>query len=300
MRLLLAAALILCLPVAAQAQSSPDELVEIRDGELPQLRSDRAYLLFRIPRYRGASALEPLFMRVPTVDEIARFQQARAAAFAEALPGLTEDYEREFERRERRRQRGRDSDEPPPAQPTLENFAFVWSEVANLQAVDFSDTFARTEAENTYLVEAPPGEYILYGMSPSMGLPRMEVCFCLGTVGFSARAGHITDLGYVIGDYARERSVVPELAAESGYGPSSDVGDWVLTTGTVRPAREDSSMPAQLSGVSVTAGEYHAVGRYFTPNTNGINRLVPVPGILAYDRGQVIDVRSGALVPDNL
>lgn len=300
MRLLLAAcALALCAPIAALADTPPDELVEIRNGAVPQLRTDRAYLLFRIPRPSGANSIEPLLMRVPTEDEIAHYERAREMAFTEALPGLRRDYERELERDQRRRARGRENDEPLPQPPSLETFQFVWDELANLQDVDFSDTFARTQEENTYLVEAVPGEYVLYGMSPSVGLPRLMVCFSLGTVGFSAQAGQITDLGYIIGDIARDRSIQPELAAESGYGPSSDVGMGVLLAGTVRPVRSDSSMPAGLATMPVLAAEYQAVGRFLTPNTMGINRLVAVPGVLDYDRGTVIDARTGEPVPDN-
>lgn len=299
-QLLAACVLALCLPCAALADSPPDELVEIKNGAVPQLRADRAYLLFRIPRPSGANSIEPLLMRVPAADEIARYERAREQAYAEALPGLRRDYERELEREQRRRERGRESDDPSPQPPSLETFQFVWDEVANLQDVDFSDTFARTSDENTYLVEAVPGDYVLYGMTPAIGLPRLMVCFCLGTVGFSAPAGQITDLGYIIGDIARNRSAQPELAGESGYGPSSDVGVGVLLAGTVRPARADSSMPAGLAVLPIVAGEYRAVGRYLTPNTMGINRLVPVSGVLEYDRDAVIDARTGIAVPDNL
>ncbi|RIV87907.1 hypothetical protein [Aurantiacibacter zhengii] len=288
------------LPGVALADSPPDELVEIRNGAVPQLRADRAYLLFRIPRPRGANSIEPLLMRVPTADEIARYESAREEAYARALPGLQREFERELEREQRRRQRGQGGDDPPPQPPSLETFQFAWDQAANLQDVDFSDTFSRASDENTYLVEALPGDYVLYGMTPSMGLPRLMVCFCLGTVGFHAPAGQITDLGYIIGDIARERSVIPELADETGYGPSSDVGLGVLLAGTVRPARPGSSMPPELAGARVVAGEYHAVGRFLTPNTMGINRLVPVPGVLEYDRGRVIDARTGNAVPDNM
>lgn len=301
MRLLISTALLaLGLPTGASAKEAPDELVEIRDGVLPELRGDRAYILFRIPRDNGSGSFEPLFMRVPTADELARYQAAREAAYADALPALTRDYERAMNRYRRRQEQGKGEDDTTPQPPSIETFAFAWDEVANLQDVDFGDTFARTESENTYLVEVPPGEYVLYGMTARTILLRMLVCFCLGTVGFSAPAGQITDIGYVIGDSARARSKVPELAEETGFGPSSDPGNAAfMVAGTVRPVHPGSSLPAVVAG-RTTPAAYHAVGRYFTPNTIGINRLVPVPGVLDYDGGKVIDVKTGKVVPDNL
>lgn len=52
-------------------------------------------------------------------------------------------------------------------------------------------------------------------------------------------------------------------------------------------------MPDALRGATVRRADYHAVGKFFDPRAVTINRLVPVPGILAYDGGRVIDVRSG-------
>lgn len=295
---LLPAVLAALLPAAAIAGGPPDELIEIEAGETPQIRADKAYLLFRIPAQQGPS-IEPLLMRVPSAAEIGRFEQAKAAAFQRALPDLTRDYERLLARRARQKESGQEPEGPVPPAPSLDSFAFVWDEVANLQDVYFGDAFVRGESENTYLVEVPPGEYVLYGLSPATKLPQMVVCFCLGTVGVRAEPGRITDLGYIIGDYAKMRSALPELADETGFGPSSDPGPWILAAGTVRPVRENSSLPAALRGTRIEPAAYHAVGRFFTPNAMGINRLVPVPGILAYDGGKVIDVATGQAVPDN-
>ena len=56
------------LPVAARAEDkkAPDELIEI-DGKKPfEIRSDRAYLLFRMK----GKWFAPVFMRVPTTAEV--------------------------------------------------------------------------------------------------------------------------------------------------------------------------------------------------------------------------------------
>lgn len=295
LRQLSAALLGLALLADPARAKAPDEFTEIRSAENFQPRSDRAYLLFRVPRLKGAASMEPLFMRVPSAEENAAYAAAKEAAYAEALPKLTEEYQRAVEKHASKG----DAAGPAPLPPSIDRFPFTWDEVANLSDVDFSDTLVKSSDENTYLVEVPAGEYVFYGLTPSMGLPRIVVCFCLGTVGFTAEAGEITDLGYVIGDLARSRSVVPELASESGYGPSSDVGLYVMSTGTVRPVRSDSSLPSGLDRAQIKAAQYQAVGRYITPHAMGINRLVPVPGVLDYDQGKVIDARTGKAVPDN-
>jgi hypothetical protein len=297
-RLALAISLAL-LSTSLDGKASGD-MAAIKAGTTPEIRADRAYLLFRTPRFKGVPAIEPVLLRIPAASEIQRFEQAKAAAYEKALPRLMEDYRKAQDKRAAQIAQGRADVGPAPSKPSLARFAFAWDEVPNLQAVDFGDAFVKTEGENTYLVEATPGDYVLYGLTPSMGLPRLVVCFCLGTVGFKARAGEITDMGYLYGDYAYKKSTVPYLAAETGYGPSSDVGAWVLAAGTIRPVRPESSRPPGIPASTIVAADYRAVGKYFTPNAGGINRLVPVPGILDYRGGDVIDVKSGQVAPDNL
>ncbi|WP_066529156.1 hypothetical protein [Erythrobacter sp. CCH5-A1] len=270
-------------PLHSLAAKPADELVEIAGGKPVTLRADRAYLLFRVPRPQNSNPLEPLLMRIPGSDEVARYEAARAAAFAKALPDLTKAHQRAMEQY---RMAGAEAGSPPPA-PSIESFAFSWDEVANLQDVDFGRKFARGAEEETFLVEALPGDYVLYGFTPSTGLPRLMVCMCLGSVGFSAKAGEVTDLGYLISDYASQASRIPELEGAQGY------------SATVRPVRADSSRAPGLADARVVAASYRAVGRFFTPNTVNIARLVRVPGVLDYDAGKVIDAVTGQRVPDN-
>jgi hypothetical protein len=284
MRRLAFIGIVTCLmPFQSIAAKPADELIEIAGGKPVAWRADRAYLLFRVPRPQNSNPLEPLLMRVPNSDEVARYDAARAAAFAKALPDLTKAYQRALEQY---RKSGA-AVGPPPAPPSLENFAFSWDEVANLQDVDFGRKFARNVDEETFLVEALPGDYILYGFTPSTGLPRLMVCMCLGTVGFSAKAGEVTDLGYLISDYAFEASQIPELRGEGGY------------SATVRPARAESTRAPGLAEAPVVPATYRAVGRFFTPNAVNIARLARVPGVLEYAGGKVIDAGSGQSVPDN-
>ena len=274
--------------LGAQQARAQGELREIRSGEAVTVRPDRAYFLFRVPQPSGVYAAEPMFMRVPTAAEMERYSAARRAAFAHAEPRLMREYQDRI-------RRPRSADQPQPERPSLENFNFSYTEIQNLDFVDRGRAFQRDRVERIYLVEAVPGDYVFYGLSYGGG--GIGVCLCLGTVGFRADPGVITDLGYVISDIVYGVSSLPELRSESGFGPSS--GDPRLLGATIRPARHDSTMPLGLRSLAVRPARFRAVGKFVEPRAHLINRLATVPGILDYREGRVIDVQSGMEVPDN-
>lgn len=171
------------------------------------------------------------------------------------------------------------------------------ADVGNVQNIDAGRALLRARPESLYLVEVVPGDYVLYGIGWEAGPAVLSVCLCLGTVGFSAQAGVVTDLGYFLADTIHDVSRIPELRANSGFGPSIHSG-FLVAGATVRPPRPDTTVPDLLRGAEVRAVRYRAVGRFFDPTAGAINRLAPVPGVLAYDQGRVVDVASGRVVPD--
>lgn len=280
-------------PAPARADDGPPpELTEIATGASVTIRPDRAYLLFRIHRPRGVPAIEPVFMRRPSAVELETYRAARAAAFAEARPGLVAERERLLRRQEEARAAGRAFNDAIPPEPSLDNFRFRYDGIGNVNGIRHNRALERGASENIYLIEAVPGDYVLYGASWGMGLSALGVCWCLGTVGFAAPAGTITDLGTLYFDGAKFESEITELRDETGFGPSSDT-PFVLIAGTLRTASAVMPIPAALSGRSVTPAAYRAVGNYVEPNAGGINRLGPVPGVLDYQRGRPIDVATG-------
>jgi len=172
------------------------------------------------------------------------------------------------------------------------------ADVANVQNIDAGRALVRGRPESTYLVEVLPGDYVLYGIGLQAGPPVLNACLCLGTVGFAAPAGVVTDLGYFFADNIHNVSRIPELRAESGLGPSI-YGAFLLPGATVRPPRPDTAVPDLLRGAVVRPVQYRAVGKFLDPAAVGINRLGPVPGVLAYDEGRVVNVATGRVVPDN-
>lgn len=283
------------LPAAPLAR----EMREVRAGESIMIRPDKAYLLLRVPKTSGVPTFEPVLLRVPTDEEMARYEAARKVAFDRERPKLKAAWQKLTARKTAAEADGRKSNIAVPPEPALDNFSFSWDGVNNLQNVDSKRAFVKGETENIFLLEAPAGDYVVYGASWATGWAGVHVCFCLGSVRLTAQAGKVTDLGYFLADTAKSRSSIPELAAETGFGPSSDAGGNLLLAGTVRPPSSTSTIPPGISTAHIAKVRYRAVGKFFHPGAIGINRLVPVPGILAYDREKVIDVQSGQALPDN-
>lgn len=287
---------LLLLAVAAAASASPiDEMVEIEAGKAVTIRPDRAYILFRTIRPEGVLSVEPIFLRIPSRAEMARYMAARREAWLRAEPGLIRQREAQLRKKAEAEAEGREFKGEVPPPPSVETFNFPYDEVANVRRVDADRPFVKARPESIYLVEVLPGDFVLYGASygSSALKPSLFACMCLGTVGFAAPAGAITDLGYFMGDRVDKVSKIPELTAESGFGPGS-VAIHAPLGATVRPVRPDTPVPAGLGGATVRPADYRAIGRFVEPRAITVNRLAPVPGILAYEGRRVIDVKTGA------
>jgi hypothetical protein len=289
----LIALLLLALPAALDARG-PREMMEIEAGQPVSIRPDRAYILFRTVRPEGVPSVEPVFLRIPTAAEMERYLEARRLAFQQAEPGLIRDREAQLRKKGEAEAAGKPFKRAIPPPPSVDTFNFVYDEVSNVQRINYDRAFVKGRPESVFLVELPPGDYVLYGASYGSWALKASLfaCWCLGTVGFPAPAGVVTDLGYFMGDMVHEPSKIPELAAESDLGPSS-VAIHAPLGATVRPARPDSPVPEPLRAATVRPADYRAIGRFVDPRAITINRLAPVPGVLAYEGRRVIDVKSG-------
>ena len=293
MRLLLA--LLLLAAPAAQAAPAVDEMIEIEAGKAVTIRPDRAYLLFRRIRPEGVLSIEPIFLRIPSDSEMARYSAARREAWLRAQPELVRKREAQLRKKAEAEAAGTEFKGEIPPPPSLENFNFVYDEVANVRRVDTDKAFLKGKPESVYLVEVLPGDFILYGASYGSAAvkPSLFACMCLGTVGFQAPAGVITDLGWFMGDRADKLSRIPELKDETGLG-SGSVAIHAPLAATVRPVQADTQLPAGIPTASVRPARYRAIGRFVDPRAITIARLAAVPGVLAYEGRKVIDVATGA------
>lgn len=260
--LLLALACLATSAVATPLRAEPDatgEFRQIRAGEALQLRPDRAYLLLRVDTSVGK--FSAFILRVPSQSETDAYEAAKRAAYAKA---------------------------GAKAGP-LETFVFDYGGRPNFFALSPKKPLASDRKVATVLAEVTPGDYIFYG--EGFGGYLYE-CFCLGTVGFAAPAGQVTDLGTMIVDRASKPSVFPELAGEADLGPSASM-DYQLWAVALRPPRAQESRPGGLDPAKVLPTRFRAIGPFIESNTLFINRLAPIPGVLAYYEGRVIDVATG-------
>ena len=249
-------ALLLALPAPAAARDTSELLRPIRAGEAVTIRPDRAYILVRIG-LRGTTQ-DPVILREPSAAESRSYEAARAAAFAA---------------------KGSKGD--------IAAFRFDYDGPPNLFILPHGKAIARDKSEATLLLEVQPGDYVLYGQGFGKVLFQ---CHCLGTIGFAAQPGVVTDLGAYLSDKAHSQSVYPEL--ETNLGPTAKM-DFLLFAGGLVPAQAGAALPPGVDAARVRPARLHAVGPFVDPNVMHINRLAPIPGVLRYDGGRVIDVASG-------
>lgn len=277
-------------PAAAEPKLAP-EFVQITAKDGVSIKPGKGYILYRT----NAKGYGPAFMRLPTRAELDAYQAAKRAAFEKDKPKLIAERDKAIARKAADEAAGKPSRVPVPPDPTLDNYYFVYTDVLNLQALAPGKVLEKGKDESVMLLEVNPGDFILYGAGYRNVL---TTCMCLGTVGFGVQAGQIVDLGTILIDGAWQKSKVPELADETGLGASVN-GHLVLFALALRPAQAGDTRPAALSARPVQPAQFRAVGSFVAPGVFNINRLAPVAGILSYDRGKVIDVQSGQVVPDN-
>jgi len=233
------------------------------------LAPDRAYLLIRTGKAKsGLYAIEHVLVRAPSASDLAGYRADRQSAYDRQLPRL------------QKQAKG------GPV-PSVDELPFEYKSVSN--------AFATKRSENldvgdmvTLLIEVPPGTYILYGTGVSSRL--LITCNCLGTVQFEAKPGIVTDMGALYADKVHGESSEPYL--EDNLGKSMFSYGLILGQALV-PATAATSVIPSLQNLPRVAADYHAVGLFREPGAVSINRLAPVPGILRYDRGTVVDDRTG-------
>lgn len=259
---------ILALPGKASARDNAG-VVQLRTAPTG-LRPDAAYLLMTVSKAKsGMLAIQPVMLRIPTAEESSAYLAAKKAAYAAALPGLV------------KKAKGN------PV-PNIDEFEFNFSGKANSFVVKNGE-FLEDGEMRTVLLEAPPGTYILYGITLQQDL---ITCNCLGTVMFAARPGVITHVGAIYTDKVHKASPLPHL--EDNLGASMFQYGFVLGEALV-PADATTVVPASLKSLPLELAQFDVVGEYYEPGAVSINRLAPIPGLLSYEHGRAVDARTGKL-----
>ena len=162
--------------------------------------------------------------------------------------------------------------------PHDKNYAFKTR--PNLIVLVGNDAYAKSGTEWTYVAAVPPGAYILAG-------PPL---LCMGTVQFEARAGVITDLGYILKTRSNGPTEIPELKP---YAPAKHRVYFNPLLYAVRPYADGMFIPAALANLPRVSADYRAVDRFPNYLHFFIGRLAPVPGVLDYDaEGNVVDLKA--------
>jgi hypothetical protein len=266
---------------ALSAQAEANEFRLFKSGEPLNLRPDRAYLLMRLDT--DFSKFDIDLLRVPEAAEIAAYEAEKRKAYdaelAKAKTKLAKN----------------PKDKSVERLGKYDDFRFAYGGRPNLFAMRSNKALVMVSKIAVVLAEVPPADYVVYAQGYSEFLYQ---CYCLGTVGFTAKPGEITDLGTAFFAKAWEPSPIPELAGEVDLGRSA-VMDYGLFAAAIRPARPGDAIPAGLDAGRVKPAGFRAVGPFVETNVVLINRLAAMPGVLAYDGGKVIDVSTGKELPPN-
>lgn len=267
---------------AAPAAAKPLETEQFKASAEISIEPGLAYLLVRSP------GRDLKLLREPTQAERVAYQAERAEALAKALAR----YERAEKRYERDLERYRDrlSTFKPklPVMPTEANLAFRAIESDNFVTVWGGRVFDNSGPATAHLIAVPPGTYRLYGRVLEGANGSIGICLCMGTVQFDAAPGTITDMGTI--HYPLVSSVAEgNVASWNGLTP----GRGGLTAMRVEPADSSVHVPAKLAELPRVAADYRASGKMNNFFGLMVERLTPLPGVLAYRRDEIVDERTG-------
>ena len=268
------------LPQIALAKSKVPVFVEakhVKDAPTVTLDSAKAYVLLRTPH-----AMPMHFVKIPSAEDQLAYDKLRDEAFAEAK----EDYAKAIVKYERDLALAKKTSgmklPKKPVEPTEPNFQFTqFSQMANFTTGPINRFYSK--GGGTYLHAVTPGTYRIFGqVDPLIGA---GVCYCMGSVTFTAEAGKIVDLGTMTTDLANSGP------AEKGDSSSPRLAAMTLA---LDPVDSNTPVDPRLASLPRIAADLRAAGK--VPNYMGIaiSRLPAIKGVLGYQRDRVIDRKAAA------
>lgn len=275
------AALSLAAPALAK-EEAPVFVVATAVKDKPAVTFDKskAYVMLR------SDIATPLYlMKVPSPEDQAGYDKYRAASLAKAHAKYVKK-QAEYDRVAKANAESKGGPIQPlpekPVEPTDANFEFTPFALMTGIAVGPLNRFAKGDAGlSTYLEELTPGDYRVYG--PVSVMPNgaaMGACFCMGSVGFTAKAGEIVDLGMI------ETKANPPAKRPDG---DSSAPVPVSKLAYFAPPPPGTGLDARLGDMPVVPAKFRPVGKL--PNYFGvtITRMPEMPGVLRYDRDRIVD-----------
>ena len=255
------------------------ETAVMKDRERVSLDPSKAYILLQSP-----VAIPATFFKVPTDDEREIVSNLRAAELAEAREKWVKKKKRYDTLKAQRAKIGKSYTVEEPEEPTEANFPYPAPEQGMMFSVGPLNRFDKGDGLSLYLQEVPPREYIYYGTT-NLGF---GACACMGTVKFDAAPGAITAIRYDAVWLDEKGNEVMRGKMPDGV----DTNDQLVRVAMIIEPVDEAAYDPRLPRDWIRQAELTPVS--FVPNWMGaeVNRVAPIPGVLAYDRDEVIDVRA--------
>lgn len=251
----------------------------VRDKKAITLDPASGYVMLRTD-----VAMPMHLMRVPSEAERATYADLRAKALQDAQ----RKYVRKLKIYENAVKAAAKAGPQPlpakPVEPTEANFEFTPFELMTGVSIGPDNRFAKQSGgASTYLQALTPGEYRIYGevqLAPGGG--AFGICYCMGSVRFTVRAGEITDMGVI----ATKQKTPAYAVADKDFPVPMQVPNFL------GPAPAEMPIDPRLAGFPVRRADYHPVGKL--PNYFGVQvgRIPAMPGVLRYDRDRIVDLTA--------
>jgi len=283
--ILLAALALLALPAPARAEAVEEKAV-VAGKVKPGTELGYIYL-------HAENRLIGQFLRVPDEADRKAFEQDWRDGLARAREQYAKDLAR-WEKDAALAAQTKQKVRAKPVEPSEESYSIGTLEARNLIGFGPTYMFAKTKAPErfAYMLAVRPGTYVYYGpvnWVEDVGL--VGACYCMGSVRFEVKAGAIANLGNFLTVAPKvpagwPASAIPEQRTlGSGFG-------FFLVNAPDKATEPSFDLPASLKDWPSAVPDFRAAGKMNNFNGVVVTRMPPVPGVLAYDRDRVIDVKS--------
>jgi len=286
--------LLLALALGATAPTKEDLklLRPVKDTPAVQLDMNGAYILLRSPLPVPIS-----LFRVATAPEVEEYRVKRQEALTKAHAKWEKAHASWSKDNERWKKDPQLFVAPPeePVEPTDATLTMQPLDQQNLLDFGPLNRFAKDSAgTSTYLQRVWPGRYVLYGsifINPNGG--AAGTCVCMGTVAFDAKAGEITDVGFV--QTSADAITFPRMLDKAKPEDVEGLRSGAITMMRLTPSGAMGVDP-RLSAYKVVPASFKAAGP--VPNYYGVqvDRLTAILGILVYDRDKIVDATTAPAV----
>lgn len=276
--------------VAASAHAEAIEEKNVVSGKI-KLDPAQGYILVS-----GTTRYQGMFIRIPDADDWASYRADWEKAYAKAqkdYPGKLRNWQSNVDIAKKSGTKL----PPKPKEPTPASISIGPIEPRLIASFGPQYVYQKDKATShySYLTSVKPGTYIWYGPAIYAAAGAAAgYCNCMGSVKFVVKPGVVTDTGDFLMSVARRDGLIgfdkldrePDVFSSSGDG-----------SGEVAPETAVYGVPDTLKALPSGRAEFTASGKMDNFYSLMVNRLRPIPGILGYHRDDVIDLRTGKVIP---